>query len=153
MANADGLRISRSPVTQIEKTRVFISFDFDHDRDLKNLLVGQSRNSDSPFFIEDWSIKVESKGWRSNARKRIQLSDVMIVICGLHTHEATGVTAEIEMAREADVRFCLLKGRNKGTVRRPKGTSWLFNELHPWTWKELQVITTTKQRSRWANIW
>jgi len=30
------------------KPRVFISFDYDHDLDLKNLLVGQARNDDSP---------------------------------------------------------------------------------------------------------
>ncbi len=140
-------------VASPKKTRVFISFDYDHDLDLKNLLVGQSRHKDSPFFIEDHSIKEETKGWKADARKRIQRSDVMIVICGLHTHQAVGVTAEIAIARDADVRFCLLKGRKKGTVRRPKGTSCLFDELHPWTWEELQAITTIKQRSWWAKIW
>ena len=39
------------------KKRVFISFDYDHDLDLKNLLVGQAKNEDSPFEIADFSIK------------------------------------------------------------------------------------------------
>ena len=39
------------------KKRTFISFDYDHDSDLKNLLVGQARNEDSPFEITDMSIK------------------------------------------------------------------------------------------------
>lgn len=39
------------------KTRVFISFDYEHDIDLKNLLVGQARHHDSPFEIMDMSIK------------------------------------------------------------------------------------------------
>jgi hypothetical protein len=137
-------------VAASKKTRVYISFDYDHDRDLKNLLVGQSRNPDSPFFIEDHSIKLETKGWKADARKRIARSDVMIVICGLHTHQATGVTTEIEIAREKDVRFCLLKGRKEGTVRRPKGTSGFFDELHPWTWKELQRMTSL--RPWWTKI-
>jgi hypothetical protein len=38
------------------KTRVYISFDYDHDEDLKILLVGQSMHSDTPFEIADWSI-------------------------------------------------------------------------------------------------
>ena len=38
-------------------TRAFISFDFDHDEDLRNLLVGQARNPDSPFNIADWSVQ------------------------------------------------------------------------------------------------
>lgn len=33
------------------KKRVYISFDYNHDKDFKNLLVGQSRNPDSPFSI------------------------------------------------------------------------------------------------------
>ena len=41
----------------MNKKRSFISFDYDHDADLKNLLVGQARNSDSPFEITDLSIK------------------------------------------------------------------------------------------------
>ncbi|WP_419575924.1 hypothetical protein [Ruminococcus sp.] len=39
------------------KMRTFISFDYDHDSDLKNLLVGQAENDDSPFSITDMSIK------------------------------------------------------------------------------------------------
>lgn len=39
------------------KKRVFISFDYDNDLDLKTLLVGQARNSDSPFEVIDMSIK------------------------------------------------------------------------------------------------
>jgi hypothetical protein len=40
------------------KARVFTSFDFDHDgdlRNLRNLLVGQSKNTDSSFEMVDWS--------------------------------------------------------------------------------------------------
>lgn len=31
------------------KQRVFISFDYDNDNDLKNLLVGQAKSTDSPL--------------------------------------------------------------------------------------------------------
>ncbi len=37
--------------------RAFISFDFDHNGNEKNLFVGQARNSKTPFSIEDWSSK------------------------------------------------------------------------------------------------
>ena len=39
------------------KKRTFISFDYDHDHDIKECLVGQARNPDSPFEITDMSIK------------------------------------------------------------------------------------------------
>ena len=41
----------------MSKKRAFISFDYDNDVDLKNLLVGQAKNDDSPFEIIDLSIK------------------------------------------------------------------------------------------------
>ena len=33
--------------------RVFISFDFDHDEELRDALVGQAKNPQSPFSIAD----------------------------------------------------------------------------------------------------
>ena len=39
------------------KQRLFISFDFDNDKILRGFIVGQARNPDSPFEIEDWSMK------------------------------------------------------------------------------------------------
>ena len=67
------------------KTPVFISFDYDHDAALKEFLVGQAKNDNSPFFIQDWSLRKETKRWKADAKKRIQRSKVVIVICGRHT--------------------------------------------------------------------
>lgn len=50
------------------KKRAFISFDFEHDEDLRNLLVGQSKNPDSPFEIRDCSIKKPLTGdWKARS--------------------------------------------------------------------------------------
>ena len=55
------------------KVRTFISFDFDHDEDLRNLLVGQSKNEDSPFEIADWSLKEPLDGnWKEKIKPRIK---------------------------------------------------------------------------------
>ena len=35
--------------------RSFISFDYDHNENDKNLFIGQSKNSRTPFDIADWS--------------------------------------------------------------------------------------------------
>ena len=68
------------------KTRVFTSFDFDHDEDLRNLLVGQAKNPDSPFELADWSVKEHMTGdWKAKVRERIRKVDQVIVICGEHT--------------------------------------------------------------------
>ena len=94
------------------KTRTFISFDYDHDSDLKSLLVGQAKNDDSPFSITDMSIKETiTKKWKDNARRRIKGCDVVIVICGEHTNTASGVSTELEIAQEEEIPYFLLYGR------------------------------------------
>jgi hypothetical protein len=50
-----------------QRVKVFISFDYDHDVDLKNLLVGQAKNEDSPFEITDISVK---KNWLVIGKKK-----------------------------------------------------------------------------------
>lgn len=39
------------------KKRVFVSFDFDNDKTLKDFIVGQSKLPDSPFDVADHSLK------------------------------------------------------------------------------------------------
>jgi hypothetical protein len=92
------------------KQRVFISFDYDHDETLKDFLVGQAKNPDTPFTLEDWSIKEPLTGnWKEKAKVRIRSVDVLAVICGKNTHTATGVSAEITIAQEEKVPYFLLQ--------------------------------------------
>ena len=121
------------------KVPVFISFDYDHDNDLKILLVGQSANSDSPFEIEDWSIKEASADWRDKARMRIRRSQQVIVLCGLHTHTATGINAEIAIARQESKPYFLLAGRSTGQNQKPT-TALASDKLYNWTWQNLKRL-------------
>ena len=122
------------------KTRVYISFDFDHDEDLKNLLVGQSKNEDSPFSIVDMSIKEPVTGdWEENARRRIKGVDVVAVICGRHTDTATGVSAEIKIAQEEKIPYFLLAGRASGTNRKPTAAKD-SDKIYNWTWGNLKSL-------------
>lgn len=76
--------------------RVFVSFDYEHDEDLKNALVGQSKYDNSPFDFADWSVKEHLSGdWKEKVRSRIRRVDVVAVLCGHHTHTATGVAEEL----------------------------------------------------------
>ena len=98
---------------QIAQARVFISFDYDHDDDLKVLLVGQARNPQSPFLVEDWSIKEASPDWKARARSRIRRVDQVIVICGTHTDTATGVNTEVRQSRGETVLPPCRSGRRR----------------------------------------
>lgn len=52
--------------------RAFISFDFDHNETEKNLFVGQSKNSKTPFSIQDWSAKssMPQSEWEKIVKER-----------------------------------------------------------------------------------
>lgn len=120
--------------------RVYISFDYDHDDDLKTLLVGQSKNADSPFSIADWSIKEAVTGdWKETARRRIRAVDVVAVICGNHTNRATGVAAEIKIAQEERISYFLLAGRALGTNQKPP-TARTTDKVYKWTWTNLKTL-------------
>lgn len=121
-------------------TRAFISFDYDHDYELKRLLVNQSHWLDSPFTIIDWSIKKASSAWKEEARTRIRRSNLVIVICGHHTDTATGVAEELRIAREEGVPYFLLWGRNDdGACKKPTTALW-SDEIYKWTWENLKKL-------------
>ncbi len=121
------------------KKNAFISFDYDNDLNLKNLLVGQARNPDSPFEIRDMSLKeAVSYNWKEYARKRIKACDVVIVLCGECTNTATGVSAELQIAKEEGVPYFLLDG---GLRRCVKPTAASVNDkVYRWTWDNLKLL-------------
>jgi hypothetical protein len=120
--------------------RAFISFDFDHDEDLRNLLVGQARNPDTPFELADWSVKDAMSGnWREKVRYRIRSCDVVIVICGEYTYNALGVAAEINIAREEQVPYFLLWGRGDKSCTKPP-SALPTDRIYKWTWDNLKAL-------------
>ena len=122
------------------KKRVFMSFDFDHDEDLRNLLVGQSKNTDSPFDLADWSVKEPMTGnWKDKVRTRIRSVDVVAVICGEYTDTATGVSVELTIAQEEGKPYFLLWGRANKTCKKPKSAKET-DKIYNWTWDNLKAL-------------
>ena len=120
--------------------RVFISFDYDHDDDLRTLLVGQAKNPNSPFRLADWSVKEPMIGdWKRKVRTRIRSVDEMIVICGEYTHTASGVSVELAIAQEDNVPYFLLQGRNGKLCRKPHAATATDN-IYDWTWPNLTKL-------------
>ena len=118
----------------------FISFDYDHDNDLRGNLVAQAKRPESPFSITDWSVKKPiDENWRREVRDRIGRTDLTIVICGEHTHDAAGVAAEVTIAREEGKPYFLLKGRRRRTCTKPRATL-RTDEMYEWTWGNLKQL-------------
>ncbi len=122
----------------MNKKKVFISFDFDQDKALKDLLIGQSHNSVCPFDVIDSSLKeaVPEEGWEEKARQKILKADQVIVLVGAQTHRAPGVLKEVTLARKHHKKIVQLIGRKDGHYKRVPGAGVLYR----WTWDTLQKI-------------
>lgn len=119
--------------------RLFVSFDYDHDADLKVMFVGQARLPDSPFELADWSIKVASPTWVAEARRRIRACDTVAVICGQYTRTALGVDIELKIAREERIPYFLLMGR-KDKICYPPSAAAPTDKMYDWTWPNLKIL-------------
>jgi hypothetical protein len=120
--------------------RVFTAFDYDHDESLRNLLMGQARHSDTPFEMHDWSVKEPFSGdWKAKVRQRIRNVDQVIVLCGEYTHAATGVSAELSIAREEGKPYFLLWGYSDKTCSKPTSAA-PTDKMYKWTWDNLKAL-------------
>ena len=117
--------------------RVFVSFDFDNDQDLKILLVGQSRNERTDFELADWSLKETqpSATWEREARRRIKACDIVLVVVGAATYRAPGVLKEVRMAREEKIPIVQVRQDGSDATKvADAGT------LYRWTWPNLEKL-------------
>ncbi|MBL8158684.1 hypothetical protein JNK62_04085 [bacterium] len=122
------------------KPKVFVSFDFDHDEDLKILFCGQAKHDKTPFEITDVSVKQALFGdWKEKARLKIRGADQVVVICGQHTHTATGVAAEVKIAQEENKPYFLLWGRSEKAANKPT-TALPTDKIYDWTWPNLEAL-------------
>jgi len=138
----DGQRNRRmvSTMTTVftKKKRVFISFDFDNDKALKEFVVEQAKNPDSPFEIADQSLKeaAPERSWEEKARAAIQRSDIVLVMVGPKTYCAPGVLKEVKMAREEGKKIVQVIGYKDCNYTAVPNAG----ELYKWNWPNLKSI-------------
>ena len=122
------------------KKRAFISFDIDHDEGAKIMLAGQAKLSDSPFDFKDNSVKEHLTGdWKEKVRSRMDNVDIVIVLCGTKTHTATGVAAELTIAKEKDKKYFLLAAYPDKDCTKPTSAS-TSDKVYKWTWDNLKKL-------------
>jgi len=120
------------------KKRVFVSFDFDNDKVLKDFIIGQSRLPDSPFEVIDTSLKEAApmKTWEDKARAAIKRSNLVIVMVGQHTHKAPGVLKEVGMARTEGIPIVQVIGYKDGNYTAVPNAGRLYS----WNWDNLKKL-------------
>lgn len=120
------------------KKKVFVSFDFDNDKIIKDFIIGQSKLPDSPFEVIDHSLKeaAPESGWEVKANAAIKRSDIVIVMVGPQTHRAPGVLKEVRMARNATKHIVQIIGyRDADYTAVPDA-----GRLYRWNWDNLKSL-------------
>lgn len=120
------------------KKGVFVSFDFDNDKVLKDFIIGQAKLKDSPFEVMDHSLKEAApmKDWEDKARAAIKRSEIVIVMVGPKTHKASGVLKEVKMAREEDKKIIQIIGYKDGDYTAVPDAG----RLYAWNWENLKKL-------------
>ena len=94
--------------------KVFISYDYDNDRDYKNLLIAWSKNSDFDFLVNDQSTDISIDSTNAGVVKRaisaaINGSTYLLCLVGRKTHKSGWVDWEIRKAIELGKRLIVVK--------------------------------------------
>lgn len=120
------------------KKRVFVSFDFENDRAIKDFIIGQSKHTDSPFDVIDHSLKeaAPEKDWEKKAAAAISRAEIVLVMVGSKTHKAQGVLKEVAMAREAGVKIVQIIGYKEGNYTPVPDAG----RLYAWSWENLKNL-------------
>lgn len=121
------------------KTKLFVSFDFDNDKTLRDFIIGQAKLSDSPFEVQDYSLKeaAPEKDWEAKARAAISRSDKFVVMLGPKTVDAPGVLKEVAMALELQKPRFQIIGYKDGSAEWavPGG-----GRVYAWNWENLKAL-------------
>ncbi len=121
--------------------RVFISFAVE-DKNMRDLLVGQADNENTPFEFMDMSVKKPwDNAWKTQCRKRIKRCHGVIILVSKNTIKADGAHWEIKCAQEEGIPVMAMYASNddKG-CRLPvelKG-----KRIHNWSWPNIKKFVT-----------
>ena len=127
------------------KVRVFLSFEFDKDNDLHRNFYAQAETC-SEYQIIDTSLNEQyhpDAAWLKKARKKIEKSDIVIVMLGDDTHNAPGVIKEVNEARKQRKRIFQIRPQ-KRTSAEVKGGG----KVIPWDWTQIDAMITKLQSTK-----
>ncbi|HET7175978.1 MAG TPA: hypothetical protein VFK21_08190 [Gammaproteobacteria bacterium] len=123
----------------MSKKKVFVSFDFDNDKVLKDFIIGQAKHDDAPFEISDVSLKeaAPERDWVAKAITAIKRADVVITMLGPKTSKAPGVLKEVQISNELNKERFQIIGYQEGTK------DWAVTgagRVYEWNWENLKNL-------------
>ena len=128
-----------------KKVRVFLSFEFGRDDKLHRGFYSQAPLY-SQYEIIDCSLNEPyhpDPRWLNKARAQIKKSDIVIVMLGQDTHNATGVEKEVGEAHQLKKPMFQVRPQ-----RRTYGEVRGAREVIPWKWKRIDAKISEKLSER-----
>lgn len=116
------------------KKRIFVSFSMKDVR-MRDLLVGQSKNKQTPFEFTDMSVKTPwDNDWKTRCRTKIKGCDGMIVLLSKNTLNSSGAKFEIKCAIEEKIP---LRGVHIYKDDRSVPLEMIGKKKVLWTWQSI----------------
>ena len=117
--------------------RIFISFAIE-DSNLRDFLVGQARNNNSPFDFVDMSVKSPwDSEWKTKCRTKIRGCDGIIIIVTQNTKKADGQIWEVMCAIQEGIPGIGLWGHNDEKVS-PLPSIFVSVKVVNWSWSNIK---------------
>lgn len=123
-------------ITKLRKKRVFISFAVE-DKDIRDLMVGQSKNKKTPFEFTDRSVKTPyENAWKTQCRERMKACHGVIVLVSKNIYEADGVHWEIKCTKEEGLPIrAIYAYKDSRGCRIPEDLKG--KHIYKWTWDNI----------------
>ena len=98
----------------MSKKKIFISFDYDNDKDYKNLLLAWDANSDFDFSLYNASLNVPIDSSDATTIKKVistRIKDATYLLCiiGKNSHKSEWIAWEIKKALELNKKLVAVK--------------------------------------------
>jgi len=121
------------------RKKIFVSFDWHNNKDIKNFVMGQAQNPKSPFSGIDYSMReaAPQKDWETVAENRIKQCDLVLIMVGSKTHQAGGVLKEVAMARDHGVQIAQIIAYKDLVNPEPVPDA---GRLYRWSWPTLEEL-------------
>jgi len=114
------------------KKVVFVAFAIEDEKQ-RDLLKGQSLNTESPFEYVDMSVKEPYKSeWKEKVRTRIRKSDGVIALVSKNSLKSSGQKWEIDCAKEEKKKILGI------WAYKDDRTNLEGVNTKPWTWKNIE---------------
>lgn len=116
--------------------KIFVSFEFGKDNDLKNSFYKQAEEQ-SRHRMRNYSLNepYEENVWKGKARRAISKCDIVFVLVGRDTHNAPGVLVETDMARSLEKP--IIQILSKGARRHNYAGVPHIEDRITWKWKTI----------------